>query len=249
MAITKSKLESANFMDITALRKTWRTIFDPNTDRGTAKDIRDLLGREISSGLKMEPASEALELKFFGQSNPYYNNQIKGQSRLSSDTQIMVVMSRGFSYAGYFYPELVACGVCTEKPPVFIGFSSGMYPHNTPTTFSDGSSFTGKVMVTKEDLKAALNSQSILLIDDRIETRTTIVTLGRALRSQGLTGQIFDLDHSGYVVQWKDYIVKEPRFHIPKSIPIIIEGGRRVRKPPSSQISERVEDAVGMLRG
>ena len=67
----------------------------------------------------------------------------------------------------------------------FIGYSSGASNHTSPKRFSDGSEMTGKVFVHEKDLSAIMASNRILLIDDYIEMRVTILAIGDALKRLG----------------------------------------------------------------
>ena len=64
-----------------------------------------------------------------------------------------------------------------------------------------------------------------MLIDDYIDTGTTMSAVGNALRQQGYLGKIYTLDENSSIYAWSGWIRGRPSVEVPQIIPVITEIG------------------------
>ena len=220
--------------DIKVIRNGWKAMVDPSTSREDREQTKRLFMEFMRDGAEIKPASPEAQFFFFGFAHPhepgqplYMSEMPPGYMQLSADTQIIGVMNRGFYYAGYFNPILKGMGLA-QKQPILAGFSSGMYNKGEQKILSDGTNMLGKVFILKEDLVAVLESPEVVLVDDYIDTGTTMSAMGNALLQQGYKGKMYTLDENSCIHLWSGYVRGEPEVALPKIIPVMTEYGEHL---------------------
>jgi len=138
-------------------RSIWVDIFDPASSPKFKSRLKTRLRTHVEKVVLQDRKKGKCK-------NPMYERAARDSIKiLPSDTTTAFVMTAGYCYTN-IYSYLNA--ISKSERFIFIGYSSNM--HSRDKEFKDGTSMSGKVFITEEDLQTIQKDVStpMLLLDE-----------------------------------------------------------------------------------